>query len=812
MNDTVFNQVSLPPSPETRSPVPSYFSPVQWALYFTFIVLGLVLRWVLLDMRPYHHDESLHGMYGRYFFDFPDQNFYRYDPMLHGPMLYNTMRLIYSTFGYSDFATRTPVAIFGSLFLFLPFVFRRYFSWNGTVLAITAFIALSPTLVYWSRFLREDYWVLLGMLSVLYGATLAPDRWRSTFVLLGISLNWCTKANLFVHAAIIIGYLVFEYVFRIVLLLFRDSEWREKPRPEVFWIGVAVSIGVACVLGLATREIFDAPRSIFLGVATAFFGLGIFASTCSSLFPEEIFNLRRFLEVIGGTVVLAALTAVLCYLIFPTPQPADPQLRWLAAGITVLGIGILGALGAASRQDYLLSRAARSVSRYPIETILGFAIAFAIYAWFYTAGFRYGEGLSRGFYAGIEYWTHQHSINRIDGPFSFHVYHLSWYESAFILAFLLHAGLFYWKAPLGIQIGATLSVLLQVVARIVFRTFSIQFDAPETKPFFKGILQIGDGIDFHVEMLLLTHALLVTITYVLRGDRRLSFFSYFFAATFFTYCYLGEKVPWLSTYILVSGILFLPLFFENHFRNNPFNFREVPLRNVFVTVGMVSILLGLFFVLEAKGPGWNWQSAWRPVIAENSGFLAVGAVLVGLSFLDLGRPTFGTINIATATLLIVSVYNFRATIQTNFRFGGEASEYISQVHTTYDMQEVALRIRQDILGERLGFRPKVLVTGEGTWPLTWYFRDLSEYRFSATDSEKKDFMFIIQDIKDSAPEGYIPEGYSFRKVNLRGWWVPDLGQISFKKFLNYAVNHTPWNSTGYSTVSLLTAKDPARFR
>lgn len=800
------------PVATTATPLARYFTPVQWAVFFGVVLLGLVLRWLLLDMRPYHHDESLHGMYGRYFFDFPDQNFYKYDPMLHGPMLYNTMRLIYSSFGYSDYAARVPVAIFGSLFIFLPLLFRRFFTWNGTVLALTTFIALSPTLIYWSRFLREDYWVLLGMLLVLYGCTLASSRWMSSFVLMGISLNWCTKANLFVHAAVILGYLVFEYVVRLISTPLCSKNEKHTRRQDIFGLGCGVSVVVGLVAALAVHEIFATSWPLAAAVGGFVSAMGAIASFGAATTDEELFNLRSFLEVLGGSVVVAALVAVACKYAFPRPLDTEPQLRWLAAGITVLCVGILGAFGAASKYDFMLSRASRSVSRYPVESLVGLALALAVYAWFYTAGFRYGDGFYRGFYSGIEYWTHQHSINRIDGPFSFHVYHLSWYESIFMLGCLLHLVLFYWKAPIIFQLLGAFSLFIQVIVRIVLKSFAIAFDSPEYKDLFKKFMQIGDGIDFHVEMILLTHALLLTVYHIWRGERVLSFFGYLFTATFFTYCYLGEKVPWLSTYVLVAGLLYLPLFFESFFRQYPINYRAIPLRNVLVTCGSISIMLGLIFVLEAKNSAGFFETEWRPLISENSGFLCVGSIFVLIYFFDLMRPTFGTINIAVAALLLASIYNIRAAVQTNYRFGGEASEYISQVHTTYDLHDVAQRIRLDIVGERLGYRPKVLVTGEGTWPLTWYFRDLGEYRFSATDTEKKDFTYIIQDIKDPQPAGWVPEGYSMRKLNLRGWWVPDLNQLTLKRFMNYAINHTPWNSTGFSTVMLLTAKDTSRFR
>ncbi|RIL03107.1 MAG: hypothetical protein DCC75_13015, partial [Proteobacteria bacterium] len=40
-----------------------------------FFIVGLAMRWVYLDERPMHHDESLHAMFGKYFFDWPDHHF-----------------------------------------------------------------------------------------------------------------------------------------------------------------------------------------------------------------------------------------------------------------------------------------------------------------------------------------------------------------------------------------------------------------------------------------------------------------------------------------------------------------------------------------------------------------------------------------------------------------------------------------------------------------------------------------------------------------------------------------------------------------
>jgi hypothetical protein len=154
----------------------------------------------------------------------------------------------------------------------------------------------------------------------------------------------------------------------------------------------------------------------------------------------------------------------------------------------------------------------------------------------------------------------------------------------------------------------------------------------------------------------------------------------------------------------------------------------------------------------------------------------------------------------------------RATIQTNFLYAGKETEYLSQVHTTYEIADFAKKVVDEVLFERNAYKPKVLVAGEGTWPLTWYFRHLpNEYRFSATPEEKKNFTYIVQDFKETPTPGDVPEGYYSRTVNLRGWWVPDFTQMTLRKFLRFSINHYPWNASGFTYATVLTAKDPSRF-
>jgi uncharacterized protein (TIGR03663 family) len=658
-----------------------YFSPVQWGLFIAVVVLGLILRWTMLDMRPYHHDESLHGMYGRYFYDFPNTNFYKYDPMLHGPMLYNSMRFIYAMFGDSLWAARTPVCIMGSLFMLVPFLYRRFLYPTSTLL-LTGYVALSPTMIYWSRFLREDYWVISGMLISLFGFTIAPRAWKSLFVMLGLTIQWCTKENVFVTVAVVVGFFAFEAFFQIFAMRNRDT------------------------------------------------------------------YLARIGRFIRANFPLFCISLVTCAL---------------------------------------------------------------VYCWFYGAGFRYPKGIIDGLGGkAIEYWAAHHKMERIKGPFNFHLYVTAWYELPIFLALLTHLALFYRRALPQIQFVAGLVIMGIILACVATDAKAIESNRL-WMPF-----KLKNHLDIIGLFVLLFHAPLVTIQHYLRGERTLGTAGYFFAATFFVYSYLGEKVPWLSVYPLVYSLPYLALFYQDYFKKYPFNYKNCAVPSVLIWTGAASALLGIVFISE------QWNEADQRFSSENLSFVIFGALLISAALIarmeasrrNAASTFLGTMHIGRWATVITAIFLVRAAVQTNYLYAGKETEYLSQVHTTYELAEFAKDIIDRVIYERNGFRPRIYATGESTWPLTWYFRVIpQEYRFSIKDKEElKEFAYIFLSWKEKHDPSEIPEGYIQRRVNLRGWWVPDFSQISLKKFLRYSVNHYPWNTSGFSYATMLTAKDMERFR
>ncbi|MEI8346830.1 MAG: flippase activity-associated protein Agl23 [Pseudomonadota bacterium] len=425
----------------SRSNVYLYNITRKETIYLVAIIaLGIFLRWFQLDLRPFHHDESLFAIYGRYFFENPDGQFYRYDPMLNGPLLYHLLPLVYQMFGVSEWSARVLPALLGSLFLFLPLFFKRYLR-RHTLLLATTLLALSPSLIYWSRFLRHEYLVLSSIFLMIWGITCARGHFRMLWVTLGLTLQFCIKENAYVTTIMLMAYLLFEWAFQFFC--------QRAAQPSLI---------------------------------------------------KKIFNTITKVENV---------------------------------------LAILGSIG----------------------------ICYFLYAYLYGAGFsghfpdilRYPQGIADGlFRKSIPYWFNQHSIERISGPFSFHLFFLSWYELVFMLILVAHIIHFYRRASLCYKITFTLAVLASVVIHLTFRHHDFSTIA------FYRLFKLKLSIDVYFLLLLVTHAINTTVYHLRQKEDQLAFWSFAFYANLFAYSYAGEKVPWLSIYPLTMGMVYLMLYCQRH--------------------------------------------------------------------------------------------------------------------------------------------------------------------------------------------------------------------------------------------------------
>ncbi len=108
-----------------------------------------------------------------------------YDPSYHGPFLYYVTAGMFSAFGDSDLVARLLPALFGTLLIPLVYCIYRigYINKNQTLI-VALFIALSPDMVYFSRFLRHDIFMLFFTFLLLVALLYYFERGQLRFAII----------------------------------------------------------------------------------------------------------------------------------------------------------------------------------------------------------------------------------------------------------------------------------------------------------------------------------------------------------------------------------------------------------------------------------------------------------------------------------------------------------------------------------------------------------------------------------------------------------------------------------------------------
>jgi uncharacterized protein (TIGR03663 family) len=157
-------------------------------LFLAIFLLGLFLRLFALDLKLFHHDEAVHAWFS---YKLMTEGSYVYDPMYHGPFLYYATAAMFTLFGGNDLVARILPAFFGAAIIPLIYGLYRlgYLDQRQTLVA-ALFVAISPNLVYFSRFLRHDIFQLFFTVLILVALLAYLERGRLRYALLaGIAIG-----------------------------------------------------------------------------------------------------------------------------------------------------------------------------------------------------------------------------------------------------------------------------------------------------------------------------------------------------------------------------------------------------------------------------------------------------------------------------------------------------------------------------------------------------------------------------------------------------------------------------------------------
>jgi uncharacterized protein (TIGR03663 family) len=209
-----------------RPPRRKFFPPdreqiLKWAPFWGVILLGAILRFWGLGDKPLHHDESLHAYFALQLMHNLENwsgcfsgtlSCYRYDPLLHGPFQFHAIALVYKIsqllgvydHGVNTVTVRIAAATLGTVIVGLPYFLRDYLGKIGAWLACFL-LAVSPSMVYFSRFAREDiYMACFTLLMVVAVARYIRSRAMHWLIVAAaaFSLSYATKEATFLSMAV----------------------------------------------------------------------------------------------------------------------------------------------------------------------------------------------------------------------------------------------------------------------------------------------------------------------------------------------------------------------------------------------------------------------------------------------------------------------------------------------------------------------------------------------------------------------------------------------------------------------------------
>ncbi len=182
------------------------------------VLVLISLRYVMLDIRPVHHDEAVNG----WFVDAVIRNgFYDYDPgNYHGPLLFYLMTISVKLLGRSVEALRMVSLFFGTLLTLVPLLYRRWIGERAAWIATYA-LALSPAVVFYSRYAIHEVPFAFGSALVMYFWLQARERPFQWKIMLGLGCSVAFAATMKENFIILIGCALIAEV----MVRFYEKHW-----------------------------------------------------------------------------------------------------------------------------------------------------------------------------------------------------------------------------------------------------------------------------------------------------------------------------------------------------------------------------------------------------------------------------------------------------------------------------------------------------------------------------------------------------------------------------------------------------------
>ncbi len=324
--------------------------------FLLLVLTALVMRLWDLGSQALHHDESLHATYSWYLYQ---GRGYIHNPLMHGPFQFFGTAGIFWLLWDSDATVRVLPALFGTALVAVPMLLRRQLGRSGA-LVTSVLLAFSPTMLYFSRFARNDIFMAVWAVLLVAFVWRYMDTRKARYLVLTaavLALSFSTKETTYILVMILGGYLLVRAAKDVFPWIVGRKRLRDfSPAGELLVLMATLSLP----LGSAGIALFQGPLGLTL------------ANTDPATAPSGI-PIGSGLYVAFGTVTFLVIVA------------AAVGLRWR-----------------------------------PKVWLLSFGVFVTIWAVLHSAFFTSLGGLGSGIWQSLGYWIVQQDVARGGQPWYYY--------------------------------------------------------------------------------------------------------------------------------------------------------------------------------------------------------------------------------------------------------------------------------------------------------------------------------------------------------------------------------------------------------
>ena len=750
---------------------------VEMLLVLLILVLAIASRFYHVDLRVMSHDEVNHVVPS---YDLFRGLGYRHDPVTHGPMQFHLVALSYFLFGDNDLTSRLPSVLFSIATVVIVMVcFRRYLGRTGALIAGLLFL-ISPYMLFYGRYTRNEAFVALFGVSLLYGLLRYLDRGDKkalVIVTLATVFHFITKETAFIYTAqflLLIAALFLDAVLRL-------RWWDNQKRNLFIFLIISMAFLAVATIGFAewnsilikatatpaTDAINPAttlasaamtPQRMAMLVCAALALLSVVGAGITlvkGLGMQRIRAQRTFdLLILVGTLILPQLAA------FPVKFIGWDPLDYSSVGMIRTGI-ILGV--------FFVISAAIGIWWKPRFWLFNALLFYGIFVVFYTTFFTNGRGFFTGIIGSLGYWLAQQGVNRGSQP---------WYFYAFI------------QIPIYEYLGA-LGSLLALYFGMRYNLFShIPGIAPAYQPVEslpESEIPADDNSEPPVESIeelppQPQHGWFEPVAGELDDQKPhrvpvLAILIFWSVTSLIAFSFAGEKMPWLTVHIALGLLLTAGW-------GIGFLVDSIPWRQIANARGILALLLTSIFITSTAGLFTSLLGGQPPFqgntleqLSSTSNFLLSLVAMVGSGagiFYLLKDWQWGNIIRMAAVVFfaLTAILTIRTAAMASYKNYDTALEFLVYAHAASGPKEILAQIEDISLRTTKGKDLVVAYDNDGLYPYWWYLRDYPNKKWY-TDKPTRDLLqaplIIASETNYGKLDPIVKDNYTYFEY-MRLWW------------------------------------------